>query len=154
VKAEEEAEGATLKCDDGNGPPARAAVLDMAPRGSLDQPTKRVLRRTTAVGAEGTSRKVSRRVGAIAEAVAMLDPEARVLAQDAGRDWVTCGLLADAVLEILADLDVGGPMFRRLFDAWLRLQALKGERRAELAPVLLKAREQGNWPFPRSVSRG
>lgn len=121
-----------------NGQRARAAVVDVAPPRALDTPTKRVLRGTKSVGAEGSARKLSRRSGPFRKALAGLPELEASLGLDAARDWATAGLLADAILELMQDADVVGPMFRRLFDAWARLQRMKADRRSELRPLLAK----------------
>lgn len=121
-----------------NGQRTRAAVLDLESAGVLDAPVKRALRQTRGVGREGTGRKVARRSAGFREALAKLPPLEAKLAEDAARDWIVGGLLADAILELLEDMDVRGPLWRRLFDAYTRLMRIKSDRREELRPLLAK----------------
>lgn len=124
-----------------NGQRARAAVLDLAPPGALDSPVRRALRQTKAVGAEGSARKLSRRSGPFRDALVELAAPEASLGLDATRDWATAGLLADAILELMEGMDLSGPLWRRLFDSWTRLQRIKADRREELKPLLAKVAE-------------
>jgi hypothetical protein len=136
----------------GNGHTTRAAVLDLAPADAkLDPATKRVLRQTRAVGSEGTGRKVARRTEAIRESLSSLPGPDSLVGADAARDWAACGLLADATLELMQDADMRGAQWRRLFDCWCRLLRLKAERRAELGPLLERAK-RGDDPISRLMA--
>lgn len=114
----------------------RATVVDLAPGGLLDPVIRRRLRETDAVGGEGTARRVRRRVAEFKPALAGLESADQALALDAVRDWAVAGFIGDALMEMAEAADVSGPMFRRLFDAYCRLQRIKAERRGELRAAL------------------